>query len=340
MRRRQIRPYGVTVRPTRMVTYVIAIAVLFMLYGRVRDPNTWQVLLDLPKEAAAAEAPPAAPAAAAAAEAPEVIVPGPNDLDEEEVAKAAKAFELVTDKTELRPRDMFAYWQLMTWSRTEPFEKLMTRAKVDVPFTQFWEQPERYRGKLITLRLHVRRVLEYDAPSNPQELKKCYEAWGWTDESKSFPYVVVFPECPSGLPVGTDVRGEIVFVGYFLKVMKYTAFETNRGAPLLIGRVQALPSRAPAKAAPMDPWLLLGIVVAGFIVIAVFMWMQIRSSRTKRLRHQRLPTDAPLPESIDLSSPSESAGFDLAHALVVTDHGEEPAATSATATATEVTSSS
>ncbi len=295
MRRKQPRPYGVTLRPTRLVSLVLAVAVLWVLYLRLKDPATWRILFDLKDKSAAVEP------LQTVAPIREDIVPGPNDSDEQEVVAANELFQLVNDKTPLKPREMFAYWRLMAWARTEPFTKLLERSKSDVPFTQFWEQPNKYRGKLVTLRLHVRRVLEYDAPENPQDIPVTYEAWGWTDESKSFPYVVVFPERPEGLPVGTDVRGEVVFVGYFLKVMSYTAFEANRGAPLLVGRVQAVPSSAPVKAEPMNPWLMLGIAAGGMLLIGLYVLLQMRSSHSKKRLSQRLPIDGELPDSIDFS---------------------------------------
>ncbi len=288
MRRYKSRPYGLTSRPTRVLGLVMCLGVLWLLYERFRDPNTWKVLFDLKDDSGVEvqvsdRGPPVVD---------DVIVPGPSDLDEQELADSARAFELVTDRTALKPREMHAYWRLMGWSRTAPFVDQDRRALHDVPFTQLWEQPERYRGKLLNLRLHVRRVLKYDAPENPLGLKQTYEAWGWTDESRSFPYVIVFPECPEGLPVGTDVRGEVVFVGYFLKVMSYTAFDTARGAPLLVGRVRVQPQRLAAAPARVDPSLLLGIVAAGAVIAGAYVWLQFRHRRA--IGNRSLPTETSL----------------------------------------------
>ena len=294
MRRFKVHPYGTAARPTRLLSLLLVIAVLWMLYGRMRDPATWRVLLDANDDAAVAAQPSEpAPIPTPAAE---TVVAGPNDLNETEVAEAQEMFQLVGDRTTLKPREMHAYWRLMTWSRTVPFAELQQRALHDVPFTQLWEQPERYRGKPISLRLHVRRVLKYDAPANPQKLPQTYEAWGWTDESRSFPYVVVFPECPDGLPVGTDVRGEVEFVGYFLKVMSYTAFDTARGSPLLVGRVQVPAELSKPAPARTDPSLILWVMVIGIAATGIFVWMQFRSRRV--VRNRSLPTDSEVDGSL------------------------------------------
>lgn len=288
MRRYKSRPYGLATRPTRVLGLVMCLGVLWLLYDRVRDPSTWKVLFELKDDAVVdVQVSDRGPPAVA-----EAVVAGPSDVDEQELADAAQSFELVTDRTSLKPREMHAYWRLMGWSRTAPFAEQDLRALHDVAFTQLWEQPERYRGKLINLRLHVRRVLKYDAPENPLGLKQTYEAWGWTDESRSYPYVIVFPECPEGLPVGTDVRGEVVFVGYFLKVMSYTAFDTARGAPLLVGRVQVAPARLAPPPARLDPSFMLWIVGAGAVMTAAYLWLKVRHRRV--IGNRSLPTETSL----------------------------------------------
>lgn len=312
MRRHRSRPYGLAPRPTRIVGLLMALGVLWLLYDRFRDPATWKVLFDLKDDAVVnAQVGEQAPAPAAAAPVAEVIEPGPNDTDEEEVADAAASFELVADRAPLKPREMHAYWRLMGWTRTEEFATQNRRALHDVAFTQLWEQPERYRGKLISLRLHVRRVLKYDAPENPHGFKEIYEAWGWTDESRSFPYVVVFPECPEGLPVGTDIRGEVVFVGYFLKVMSYTAFDTPRGAPLLVGRVRVQPSLLPPPPAPVDPMVYVWIILGGTLFCGLFVWLHLRKRRI--IRNRSLPVNDSAesqPDLLNLSSPESGRGPD------------------------------
>ena len=279
MRRIKTRPYGSTVRPTRLLSMLIVVAVLWMVYERARDPATWRILLDAQDTR---EEKTASPLRSPPEPKPETIVSGPNDLDDEEVAALQETLQLVTDKTPLKPREMHAYWRLMAWGQTESFAALQQRARVDVPFTQFWEQPVKYRGQPVKLRLHVRRVLEYDAPENPGQFAKTYEAWGWTDESRSFPYVVVFPDCPDDLPLGTDVRGEIEFVGYFLKVISYSAFDTTRGAPLLVGRVRVVPLSLPPKEVPVDSASLLIAVFGAMGLLGAIVWWQCRSRQSAR----------------------------------------------------------
>ncbi len=253
------RPHDRSVWPTRWVRMMFAVAAIWMLLN-LKDGLT-----------IAAESPPVA-------EDPEIVIAGPNDLDDDEAARSAELLGLVTDGTPLKPKEMPAYWQLMQWSQTASSAELDQRALHDVPFTQLCEQPAKYRGKLISMRLHVQRVLKYDAPSNPLELQDVYEAWGGTDESRSFPYVVVSFQCPDGLPIGTDVRGEVNFVGYFLKVMKIEGAKNNaRGAPLLIGRMQLASTPIAPKKTSLDPSVFWGILGGAAAVAGFGVWRAVRS---------------------------------------------------------------
>lgn len=250
MRRYLARPYGQTISPSRVMSLLMALALLAVLYNRFKEPVTWAWMTNetlsaedaIATESPKSDNPPQSPdgksASAKKPVAKETIVAGPNETDADELLELRKSLKVITDKRPLEPYEMPAYWRLMSWSRTRPLADFEKTAQRNVAFAQLWEQPDLYRGHAIRLRLHVRRVLKYEAPKNDLGLKEVYEVWGTTDDSVSFPFVVVLPEYPAGLKVGPDVEAEIVFVGYFLKWMSYRAFDKTKNAPLLIGRVR------------------------------------------------------------------------------------------------------
>ena len=162
-----------------------------------------------------------------------------------------------------------------------------------IVYTQLWEDPDKYRGKLIELRLHIRRVLSWQAPENSAGVHTVYEAWGWTDESKSFPYVVVMTDVPKDLPLGDNLREEGLFVGYFLKTIGYTASNRNRSSPLLLGRMKWLPSAGPARplVSQSDWSWIAAIGILALVLIALAAWLNRR-----RVRHAKLPAAAPADE--------------------------------------------
>mgnify|MGYP000204834030 CR=1 FL=1 len=288
MHRKIVRPFGSSIPASRGLSMLLALAVLWVTYQTVREPATWRWLAMPNDDSMAAQVAIGSAEAQVAAE--EVVVPGPNDLDPAAMAEFQSREELITDRTELRPREMIAYWQLMAWSRTQSFEEFEKRAGKEPAFTQLWDQPGLYRAKPVRLKMHVRRVLQYDAPENPLGLKVAYEAWGWTDESKSFPYTVVFADKPDALPVGSDIEGEVVFVGYFLKNMAYTAFDKRRAAPLMVGRVRMTGSAAATVNHSGNRWEVWGIilfaVIIGLVVSVRFFAGTRRPGRTSVLPNE------------------------------------------------------
>jgi len=260
---------------------LVGLAVLWFLFDTLRQPANWN-WLSANEDSVAAVA-----AGAGGAQAPfvETVVPGPNDLDPEVFADFQSREELITDRSALRPREMIAYWQLLGWSRTQAFPDFEKRARQEPALTQIWEEPKKYRGQPIRLRMHVRRVLEFevDAAKNPLGASKVYEAMGWTDESKSLPYTVVFIEKPPELPIGNAIEAEVVFVGYFLKIMTYTAFDdTRRGTPLLMGRIRVAKALAPKPPVAAKPLEIAGLVLGGVLLTGLCVWFLPRGKRPPR----------------------------------------------------------
>lgn len=282
MRHHRARPFGQSMTGMRAASMLMALLVVSMLIYRLKDPGMWSAFAD------EREAEPQAVVVAPAAE-PEPVVAGPNDLDEDEVAFMENEYEKIVDRAPLKSREMNVYWRLLKWSRTQSFDELEKRAANDVPFTKLWEQPEKHRGKPIRLRMHVRRINDWDAPEDQREFKKVYEAWGWTDESRSFPYVVAFTDPPAGLPIGTDVRAEVVFVGYFMKVMTYKATDATRGAPFLLGKLHLISKGAEGSAPPFPEWLIPVIVGAAVIGCGFMIWSNMKSRYQPKI--SSLPRD-------------------------------------------------
>ena len=287
MRRRQARPYGHTVPATRLLSLLMGLAVMGMLYQRAKEPQFWRWLTNESRADSTEEQ--TSPKSSTASkddttkqiDNQENIVPGPNETDADELTQLRSSLKAVLDRQILQDVDMSAYWQLMRWSRTRPIAELEKLARRDLPYSHLWEEPDLFRGQPIRLKLHIRRVLKYEPSKNPQDLKMVYEAWGWTEDSRSFPFCVVFPDKPEGLPIGTDVDGDFVFVGYFLKWMSYQAYDVKKYAPLLIGRLRpATKAAGSAKASDWESSFLM--LVGGVLLLSFFGWFAIYGLRRPR----------------------------------------------------------
>ncbi len=75
---------------------------------------------------------------------------------------------------------------------------------------------------------------------------RLYDVWFYSDENRSFPYVVVVEDPPTGLVVGYELNLRASFDAYFFKLLKYQAGDTTRAAPMLVGRMSLAARQAPA----------------------------------------------------------------------------------------------
>jgi hypothetical protein len=266
----------------RLFSLVVMLVVIGLLYSRAKDARTWSWLVANPDGEAVAAVAPATPPAVPPKE---TVLEGPTDLTEGQREEARKLLAAVTDRQMLVNVEMPAYWKLLGWAQSQSFADLDRRAQRDVALTKLHEQPDLYRGQPIRLRLNVKRILDWEAPENSAGVKRVYEAWGWTNDSKARPYSVVFAELPPGIKVGTDVDQEVIFAGYFLKWMQYETFKGQKQtAPLLLGRLKpvAVSGIAP-KPAGWSFWELL--FLAGGLGIVAF---GLRSAFRRNIPPRRL----------------------------------------------------
>lgn len=298
----------------RMIAFLIVLA---LVYSWASKPQSWSWLddgaatstFDPGADDNSAVAVPGSPASEKQPSAAEEIVPGPTDQNEAEAAAAHPLFQAVTDREPLTKIEMPAYWRCLKWARAQSFADLERRAEKHVVFTQFWQQPDKYRGKLIRLRLHVVRILTWEAGENSAGVKHVYEVWGWTDESKSFPYLVVLSELPKGMPIGDGLHQEGVFVGYFLKTMAYTAMNKNRSSPLLLGRMKWLPATAPAPpVVSRTDWRWIGLVgIPVILLIGAVTWYRMRRVPPVKLPAAAAADDAEMENWFQNGAASTSA---------------------------------
>ena len=254
MRQRTSQPSGFfTGREfSRLSGAILMLVILAMLITSASRPSTWTWLTGEGNDTATA--PTELAAEAKKSEWKETIVPEPVGADDSEEQDALEEeFQAVSDKASLSAEEMPSYWRLLRWARSQSFADMRSHARRDVLYTQLWQQPKKCRGQLISLRLHLVRSLEHEAPENSAGFEQVCEVWGWTDESQSFPYVAVLVERPAALKLGGKIDQDANFVGYFMKTMAYTdAMGERRASPLLLGRLQLDARRAAATSQPAD----------------------------------------------------------------------------------------
>jgi hypothetical protein len=292
--RHSLIPTGYTVRLIAMIGALILIgATIYNQRERAR----------------AAKRPPAANRQVAANDAEqesktewqETIVPGPADDDPVEMEAAKNEFQAVLDTHKVGESDMWAYWRLVNWARSLSFAEMEERAQRDIPFSDLFLNPEKHRGELIRLRLHVRRVTGGKVRENPAGVEMMYDLWGTTDESRANFYAVACSELPPEIPVSTDAFSEVVFVGYFFKNLGYHAGDDKeRGAPMLIGRVKAVASGKNLAQARSDG--LMAMVAIGFAIIAAALIIVALWRMTRKRGRSPLPATLPSRPAADVEA--------------------------------------
>ena len=243
----------------RLMTLLVMLCLIGMLMLRAKDPNTWAMFERSAEEQKRAEDLVRSPTTSAVSASNSTAV-GPKgamsipsadsthpkqsdvislDEDPEEQDSLKEELGAVTDKEALQAIEMPAYYRLLRWVRSQPVDKLQQKAQYNLPFRELFERPNAYRGKLIDIRLKVRRVLQHSEleKDNPAGISSVWELIGYNDSSGINFYTCVTPTVPSKMTVGESVTEDGRFVGYFLKLQAYEDRQgKNRATPLLIGR--------------------------------------------------------------------------------------------------------
>jgi hypothetical protein len=280
----------------RLLTMVVLLGVVGLLMVNARHPAYWQWLIERPSAAPPLEKPRVVADKKSAVPPGGPVTAGTSDEDPEQRVDSAEEFQAVTDGTiGIQPEEMLAYWRLLLWTEHQSLEMLERRARGNVFLTELMQFPEKFRGRLITVDLNVRRVLAYDLEDTPLGKLRLYELWGFTEESKAWLYVAVTAHLPEGMAVGPDVYERVRLTGYFFKLQGY--FEAGAKprapalrAPLLVGRLTRYAPPTIAQPAPQNDLWTGAIVAVACLVLVGLVGMQVWSSR-RAARRERVRRD-------------------------------------------------
>ncbi|WP_435006796.1 hypothetical protein P12x_004273 [Tundrisphaera lichenicola] len=187
-------------------------------------------------------------------------------------------FQAITDKSPVQGRESAAYAELLRRARQTPSSELATAARKDILYTHLWERPERYRGVPIHIEGTAKRILTYEVNPELAPSGRLFEAWVYSDENRVVPYVLIFADPPKDLVIGPDLFVRVKFDGYFMKLLRYTASDHARAAPMLVGRLTTIPKAADAPApmvefrnfARRDGFIIVFVLLLGYIAIRAF----------------------------------------------------------------------
>ena len=145
----------------------------------------------------------------------------------------------------------------------------------------------------------AKKVLTHEVGPAMSPKGRLYDVWIFSDENRSYPYVVVIEDPPPGLVVGYELNLRATVDGYFMKLMRYEAGDHPRAAPMLVGRMHWTPAAVAAsspivelnKFSRQNVVIIVVVMLGGYVLLRVF--FQVRKAI------------APSPSSIRAGSFSE-----------------------------------
>jgi hypothetical protein len=210
----------------RVLVSIGMLGILALLIMQAGDPRNWQWLAndEQARKPVFAEYP---------------VQQGPTDLDPEEWKTASKNIEVVKD---LLPRDdqlnALIKNRYLKWVLRQKPEDLYRRKPIDVSLNELINRPAEFRGKLIRLRLSIKRCLPLPSPNkeNP-DFDNLHEMLGFQDKTGLWLYWLFTPGVPKGFPTGEIIDSQTVdVVGYFHTLRAYMdANEKASRAPEIVG---------------------------------------------------------------------------------------------------------
>lgn len=182
-------------------------------------------------------------------------------------------------------------------------------------FVDLFDDPDRWQGRLITLRGHVRRISKYNGDSTLFDGQTLYELWLFPADSYHNPAVIVTPTIPQDFPVSCDLVDGVTVTGCFFKMYRYRGQEKIRPAPLVLaGRVNWNPTpehvlklvesghisaNAPIVAVARSQGRRVSdttILIVGFLALmaAMTVWGRVQRDRRERKRLLSLVDEKPI----------------------------------------------
>ncbi len=239
---------------TRLLSLVMLVGLAMLALSQAANPDTWMWVwkfgqpvakpLDTPlptdgRLAMAGTKPPPA----GIEHPPSPVLPG---IDKELLAN-------VRDDSKVRNEERHAEYDILRILGETPSAEIAKASIGLVAFVEIFEQPQSYRGMVVTLEAHLRRCDKVDAGVNDEGLESFYQLWLTPDDRSGEVVCVCCAELPKGITVGAGLDEPVRFDAVMFKRMAYQAQGNEwRIAPLLLARtVQRQPQKVAAREQPM-----------------------------------------------------------------------------------------
>ena len=177
------------------------------------------------------------------------------------ISISATELQNVQDNTTFRAAESTAWFQILQEVSRSTFTELASQSTAVVGYRQLADQPDAYRGQVVSLQGTMARAQWVPAARNEFEVQGYGQCWLRTDDGVE-PVVVYTPRREPDLADCQDRSVQVRVVGVFFKRWAYRSLEGLRTAPLVIGLLQtgaarSIPSKPPGehrlRASPPTP---------------------------------------------------------------------------------------
>jgi hypothetical protein len=202
----------------RLLLLVVPLGLVMLMMARLRDPETADRINKM--FAPAATAPPPAEDAVVAAQG----VPGVR----------RELLESIQDNTYFRNTEKRAWFHFLKIAQQETAPELDSAHASEVTYTQLVDQPDAYRGKLVTVTGEVRQITEQKPAENKLGLENYYRLVIEPADGVDWPIFVYCLELPASLQTGDGMHEAVHGTGLFFKNLSYSWQGGLGTAPVIV----------------------------------------------------------------------------------------------------------
>lgn len=188
----------------------------------------------------------------------------------------------IKDNTYFRSEEnpaWFALWQNLSKGKAAP------NPAAEVTYAQLLDQPDAYRGKLVTVSGTAMREELLDAPVNDIGIERYHRLIVQPDGGGNWPIIIYTLELPEKFPRGDGIRAKVSATGYFFKNWSYAWRDGLGLAPVIMAKsvswTPVITSRKPtANVSARTTATVIAITAGLAVLVGYFAWRQSRRPPT------------------------------------------------------------
>lgn len=201
-----------------------------------------------------------------------------RDLPSQEPALNDADLSAIKDNTYFRSEENPAWFAL--WKNLRDGEAAANIA-AEATYAQLLDQPEAYRGKLVTVSGTAMRHELLDSPENKIGIERYHRLIVQPEGGGNWPIIIYALELPEKFPRGESIRAEISATGYFFKNWSYAWRDGLGLAPVIMSNsvswTPVIASRKPTANVSAKTTATVMAVAAGLaVLVGYFAWQQSR----------------------------------------------------------------